>query len=140
MGRGSRLAIAAACVGGALAGAPACFADALESGLLGAWTTNLPDCKRLFVRRNGPLVFRQPVDKFAQAAIIQPQTIYMPASSCHVRQVSRAKDVIKISADCQDSISYTSQSLQIKVRSNSEIVYSPTGDPTLDTTFIKCPL
>jgi len=140
MGRRSRLAIAAACIGGAVAGAPACLADALGSGLIGAWTTNVPDCKRLFTGRGGQLAFRQPVDKFAQAAIIQPQAIHLPASTCHVRQASRAGDTVKISAECQDSISYTSQSMQIKIRSGSEIVYSPTGDPILDTTFIKCPL
>lgn len=132
--------MAAACIGGLLAGAPACLADALGSGLIGAWTTNLPDCKRLFTRSGGRLAYRQPVDKFAQAALIQPQAIHLPASICQVQNASRAGDTVKISAVCRDSISYTSQSLQIKVRSSSEIVYSPTGDPILDTTFIKCPM
>ena len=41
-------------------------------------------------------------------------------------------------ADCNNSISYTTQTAEIKVTSAGEIVYSPTGDPALDITFIKC--
>jgi len=139
MGRLKRLAVAAACAGALMADASQSLPGALDSGLVGAWATNLPDCKRLFQRR-GQLAFRQPVDKFAQAAIIGPQTISLPASTCQIRQASRASDVIKISADCRDAISYTSQTAEIKVKSSSEIVYSPTGDPSLATTLIKCPL
>ena len=138
---GRKVLAIAALVGVLVAGGgTALRADALPGGLVGAWTTTIPDCARLFTRRGGNLAYRQPVDKFAQAAIIGPQTIYLPSSTCHIQRVTHANDSVKLSADCQDSISYTSQSVEIKVRSNSEIVYSPTGDPTLDTTFIKCPL
>ena len=51
---------------------------------------------------------------------------------------SRWRAVVKITADCNNSISYTTQTAEIKVTSAGEIVYSPTGDPALDTTFIKC--
>jgi len=140
MVRRKRLAVAAACVGTLMAGASASLADALGSGLVGAWATNLSDCKRLFQRRGGQLAFRQPVDQFAQAAIFGLQTIYLPASTCQIRQASRANDVVKVSADCRDTISYTSQTAEIKVKSSSEIIYSPTGDPTLATNLIKCPM
>ena len=86
----------------------------------------------------GALTFRQPVDMFAQAAIIGPQTILAPSSSCRVQSVSHQNGVIKVSADCNDTISYTTQTVQITVRSTNEIVYSPAGDPALDTTLIKC--
>ena len=92
---------------------------------------------QLFVRRGGALTYRQ-VDRFAQAAIIEPDVLRMPASTCRVRSVSHENDVVKITADCDDSISYTTQTAEIKVASAGEIVYSPTGDPALDTTFIKC--
>ena len=36
------------------------------------------------------------------------------------------------------SISYTAQTVQIRVTSGAEIIYSPTGDPALDATLIKC--
>ena len=52
--------------------------------------------------------------------------------------VSHANGVIKITADCNDFISYTTETVEIKVKSSGEIVYSPTGDPALDTTLIKC--
>ena len=112
----------------------------LDAGLAGAWTASQPDCAKLFVRRGGALAYRQPVDKFAQAAIIGPQVILLPATSCHVERVAHASGVIKITADCNDSISYTTQTVEIKVKSTGEIVYSPTGDPALDTTLIKCPI
>ena len=34
-----------------------------------------------------------------------------------------------------DSISYTSQTAHIKLRSKNEIVFNPNGDPALGTTF-----
>jgi hypothetical protein len=113
-------------------------ADSIDARLLGAWTTSQADCSKLFVRSGGGLAYRQPVDKFAQAAIIGPQMIRLPASTCRVERVSHEKGVIKIGAECNDTISYANQSVQIRITSGGEIVYSPTGDPALDTTLLKC--
>ena len=121
-------------------GSAVCFADTLDSSLIGAWTASAPDCPKLFERRGGALVFRQPVDKFAQAAIIAPQQILLPSGPCHVQNVSHENGAIKVNAECSDSISYTTQTMQIKVKSGGEIVYSPTGETSLDTTFVKCRL
>ena len=139
MDRPARRAIAGvvgllALIGGRSVG----LADSLDARLAGAWTTSKADCARLFQRRGGALTFRQPVDRFAQAAIIGPQTILAPSSSCRVQSVSHQNGVIKVSADCNDTISYTTQTVQITVRSTNEIVYSPTGDSALDSTLIKC--
>ena len=108
------------------------------SRLVSAWTTSQADCKRLFVRSGGGFAFRQPVDKFAQAAIIGRQEIRTPASTCRVQKVAHENGVVKITAECNDTISYTAQSVQIRVKADNEIVYSPTGDPALDTTMVKC--
>jgi hypothetical protein len=54
--------------------------------------------------------------------------------------VSHENGAIKVNAECSDSISYTAQTVQIKVKSGGEIVYSPTGDASLDTTLVKCRL
>lgn len=121
-------------VGGAAGG------GALDSSLTGAWTTSEPDCAKLFQRRGGALAYRQPVDKFAQAAILEPQQIVTPSSTCHIQSAVHQNGVIKVTADCRDSISFTTQTVEIKVKSGGEIVYSPTGDPALDTAMIKCRL
>ena len=123
-----------------VAGGSASVADSIDASLAGAWTTSQTDCSRLFVRRGGALDYRPPVDKFAQAAIIAPQVIRLPASTCRVHGVSHENGATKISVDCNDSISYTTETVQITVKSGSEIVYSPTGDHALDTTLVKCPL
>ena len=139
MEKRSRLAVAGAIGFIALViGVSASSADSLDAGLVGAWTTSQADCAKLFVRRGRVLAFRLPIDRFAQAAIIEPQSIRAPASTCRVHGVSHANDVIKITAECNDTISYTTQTVQITVKSGSEIVYSPTGDPALDTTMVKC--
>ena len=114
------------------------LADSLDARLAGAWATSDADCARLFQRRGGALTFRQPIDKFAQAEIIGPQTILAPSSSCRVQSVSREKGAIKVNADCNDSISFRQESVSIRVQPSGEIVYSPTGDPALATTLIKC--
>jgi hypothetical protein len=113
-------------------------ADTLDSRVVGAWTTSAADCSRLFVRRGGALVYRQPVDKFAQAAIIAPRQIVIPATTCQVQSVSHENGSIKVSAECSDSISYTQQTMHIKLTSEGQIIYSPSGDPALDTTLVKC--
>ncbi len=123
---------------GFVLGESGCLADSIDARLVGAWTTSQPDCAKVFVRSGGGLSYRQPVDKFAQAAIIGPQAIRLPASTCRVQRVSHEKNVVKITAECNNSISYTTQNVQIKVTPTGEIVYSPTGDPALETTLIKC--
>jgi hypothetical protein len=116
------------------------LADSLGARLLGAWATSQADCSKLFVRKGGSLLYRQPVDKFAQATIIEPQQIRTPAGVCRVQRVSHANGVVKLSTQCSDSISYTDQTAEIKFMPGGEISYSPTGDPSINTTLIKCAL
>lgn len=119
-------------------GPTVCSADTMNSAMIGAWSLTPSDCTKLFERRGGALAFRQPVDKFAQAAIIEPRQFILPSSVCQVQSVSHQKDAITVKAECNDSISYTPQTIQIKLRSGGEIVYSPNADVSLDTTLIKC--
>ena len=46
--------------------------------------------------------------------------------------------MLKVSADCEDSISYTSRSVMIALRSATELIYSASGDSVLATTLKKC--
>ena len=121
-------------------GSTGCFADAIESSLVGAWGPSAPDCTKLFERRGGALAYRQPVDKFAQAAIVEPGQILLPSGACRVQSVSHEKGVVKLNAECNDSISYTPVTMQIKIQSGSEIILSPNGDPALETALVKCRL
>ncbi len=116
----------------------AALANSIDARLFGAWTTSQADCKKLFVGGGRGLAYRQPVDKFAQAAIIGPQQIRLPASICRVQRVSHENGVVKIGVECHDSISYTSATVQIRLTPGGEIVYSPTGNSALDTTLIRC--
>ena len=115
-------------------------ADTIDAGLIGAWATSTSDCARIFQKRNGVISYRQPVDKFAQAAIIGPQRILGPASDCRILSVAHVKGALSLDVECKDSVSYTSLTAGIKILSATEIVYSPTPDQTLDTTFVKCAL
>ena len=108
--------------------------------LTGAWASSEADCTRLFQRRGKALAYRQPVDKFAQAAIVESQRIRLPSAVCQVESASREGGALKLNAECQDFISYTSRTVHVKLRSDTEIFYSPTGDPVLGTTLMKCPL
>ena len=64
----------------------------------------------------------------------------MPSSTCQILGASREGAALKLSADCKDSISYTDRTVEIKLKSETELVYNPTGGPQLDTTLKKCPL
>jgi len=108
--------------------------------LRGAWAPSVGDCDKLFQRRGSALTYRQPVDQFAQAAIIESQRIRLPTAVCRLERASREGGALRVSGECQDSISYTSQSAYIKLRSKNEIVFNPNGDPALDTSMTRCPL
>ena len=123
-----------------MAGLAVCRADPLDSSLIGAWAASAADCARFFQPHGGAAAFRQPVDKFAQAAIITPQQFVTPSSTCRIWRVSHGNGAIKVDADCSDSISYTTHTTLITIRSTGEIVFSPTGDPALATTLIRCRL
>jgi hypothetical protein len=112
----------------------------LDSRLSGAWATSQADCQKLFVRQGNGLTYRQPVDQFAQAAIITPGTVILPNQTCQVTAVSHDQGLTKLDFTCRDTISYTSQSVEIEVKSATEMVFRPNGDKTLDTTLVKCKL
>ena len=108
--------------------------------LVGTWAYSTEDCERLFQRRGGGgWAYRQPVDKFAQAAIVEStKKILLPSATCQIEGASEAEGALKVSADCADSISYTSRSVMIALRSPTELMYSASGDPALATTLKKC--
>jgi len=107
--------------------------------LVGTWAYSAADCERLFQRRGGGWAYRQPVDKFAQAAIVEsPKRILLPSATCRIDGASNVEGALKVSADCQDSISYTPRSVMIALRSATELIYSASGDPALATTLKKC--
>ena len=107
--------------------------------LVGTWAYSTEDCERLFQRSGGSWAYRQPVDKFAQAAIVQStKKILLPSATCQIESASEAEGALKVSADCADSISYTSRSVMIALRSPTELMYSASGDPALATTLKKC--
>jgi hypothetical protein len=107
--------------------------------LVGTWAYSAADCERLFQRRGGGWAYRQPVDKFAQAAIVEsPKKILLPSAICRIEGASVVEGMLKVSADCEDSISYTSRSVMIALRSTTELLYSASGDAALATTLKKC--
>ena len=106
--------------------------------LVGTWAYSAADCERLFQRRGGRWACREPVDKFAQAAIVESQKrILLPSAICRIDGASEAEGALKVSADCEDSISYTSRSVVIALRSATELIYSASGDSALATTLKK---
>ncbi len=116
------------------------LAAGLDARLFGAWASSAADCQKLFVRNGGALTYRRPVDQFAQAVIIEPSQIRSPTGVCRIVSVGRDKNGVVASLDCQDSISFRSETVHFKIRNGAEIVYSPTGDTSLDTTYLKCRL
>jgi hypothetical protein len=116
------------------------FAPESLAQLTGAWAYSRADCDKVFQRRGKALSYRQPVDKFAQAAIVEPQRIRLPSATCQIDRASSDRGALKVSGDCQDSISFTSRTVYIRLKSDNEVAYSPTGDPVLATTLTRCPL
>jgi hypothetical protein len=112
----------------------------MDSRLSGAWATSKADCQKLFVRQGGAFAYRQPVDQFAQAAIIRPGTVILPNQTCQLTKATHDKGLTTLDLQCRDSISYTAQSVEIETKSSTELVYRPNGDKTLDTTLVKCGL
>jgi PAS domain S-box-containing protein len=107
--------------------------------LRGAWAPSTNDCKRLFQRRGATVAFRQPVDEFAQAATIESQRIRLPTGVCRVERASREGGALRVSGECQDSISYTSEIAYVKLRSTNELVFNTNGDQALSTSMLRCP-
>ena len=115
------------------------YAPKSVAQLVGAWAYSAGDCERLFQRRGGGWAYRQPVDKFAQAAIVEsPKRIVLPSAICRIDGASEVDGSLKVNADCEDSISFTPRSVMIALRSATELIYSASGDPALATTLKKC--
>src|SRR4051812_35777450 len=108
---------------GSLACMPSISAKDIERELLGAWATSASDCDKLFERHGNGWAYRHPINKFAQAAIIEAGRILAPTSTCEVRSITRKNSVLSVTGMCKDSMSYTKQTAQITVKGNDEIVY-----------------
>jgi hypothetical protein len=120
--------------------AASALADTVESRLIGAWTLYVSDCPKLFEPgREGAVSFRQPTDQFAQAIIIQPDQILGPAAVCRINSISHDSSGTTLGLGCRDSISFLSRTVHVKFQGANQIVYSPSNDPALDTTYTKCP-
>ena len=119
--------------------AQAHYAPKSLAQLVGAWAYSAEDCDKIFQRSGSGWAYRQPVDKFAQAAIVEsPQRILLPSATCQIERASEVEGALKVTAECADSISFTSRSTVITLRSATELVYSASGDPVLATTLKKC--
>jgi hypothetical protein len=106
---------------------------------VGAWAYSAEDCDKIFQRSGGGWAYRQPVDKFAQAAIVEsPQRILLPSATCQIERASEVEGALKVNAECADSISFTPRNTVITLRSATELVYSASGDPVLATILKKC--
>ena len=77
------------------------FAPESLAQLVGAWTRSAADCNKLFQRRGSTMAYRQPVDQFAQAAIIESQRIRLPTGVCRLERASRQGGALKLSGECQ---------------------------------------
>jgi hypothetical protein len=97
-------------------------------------------CSRLFERTSRGLSFKQPVDKFAQAAIIRPREIEGPSSLCRVLTVARTKDAISAATERRDSIGYLSRTDPIQIKTAREIISSATTGDVLNVTYLKRPI
>jgi hypothetical protein len=75
------------------------FAPESLAQLTGAWAYSRADCDKLFQRRGKGLAFRQPVDKFAQAAIVEPQRIRLPSVTCRIERASEDSGALH-ATDC----------------------------------------
>ena len=119
----------------------AAFSATIAPALVGAWTPSIADCAKLFERTSRGLVFKQPVDKFAQAAIIRSAEVGGPSSVCRILSVTRAKGGISATTECRDSIGYLSETITVKVKSAREIIYSASAAvEALNVTYLKCPM
>ena len=119
--------------------AQAHYAPKSLAQLVGAWAYSVEDCDKIFQRSGSGWAYRQPVDKFAQAAIVElPQRILLPSATCQIERASEVEGALKVTAECADSISFTPRSTVITLRSATELVYSASGDSVLATTLKKC--
>jgi pyruvate/2-oxoglutarate dehydrogenase complex dihydrolipoamide acyltransferase (E2) component len=116
------------------------FAPQSVKQLMGAWAPPRAECNKIFQRKGRALTYRQPVDPFLKAVIVDPQRIRLPSATCELDSGVRDGGSLKLIAECADAISYTSRTVYVKLRSNDELVYSPTGDPVFATNLTKCPI
>jgi len=116
------------------------FAPQSVKQLAGAWAPPGAECNKIFQRKGRALTYRQPADPFMKAVIVDPQRIRLPSATCELDSAVRDGGSLKLIAECADVISYTSRTVYVKLRSNDELVYSPTGDPVFATNLMRCPI
>jgi hypothetical protein len=125
----------ALCVLIALNGAGKC--DAVDRRLIGAWKAS-SDCEKIFERRAGRMQFRQPIDQFISAFVIDPNTVISSGAQCSIEKWSASGDVTTMALNCNNSIGYSKQDVRLQILSDTELIYGFPGNPSLDRHFEKC--
>ena len=119
-------------------GAAPVVAASLDGRLLGAWVSSGSDCKKVFVNKAGHSIFREPVDQFVRAFLIQPGRIVTSGGACRITSVAQAGDVSTVKADCHNTISYAHLTVRFTINSDAEMQYEPDGNPMLVSNYQKC--
>jgi len=113
--------------------------QAVDKRLLGAWVQSPADCAKTFQLQGGRLVYREPRDQFSISFLIEPGAVSAPGGDCRIDGAVTRGNLTRISMTCNNGVGYARQTVQVKTLSPTTLLYSPTGDPDLATTYQKCP-
>ena len=80
-------------------------AAAVEASLTGAWAQDASECKKLFSRTGKNVVFKKPVDAFAQAFILSGNQIRTPGASCRIKGLKRSGERRTLALACATAVS-----------------------------------
>jgi hypothetical protein len=115
-------------------------ADGFDPRLLGAWAPSASDCKDAFEPQGGSLTFRQPVNTFISAFIVQERDIRGVNGNCHIGQASTAEGYLRLKLDCSNRIGFLPVDARIKIINDNEISYGDaSNDPSIDALYERCP-
>lgn len=82
----------------------ACDAFALDAAFSGAWVGSGTRCDSVFVEKNGVFAFREPVDSFAVAFVINGKQLRTPGARCRITGVRKSGERQNLSLICTTTI------------------------------------
>ena len=118
-----------------LAGSAAGAAD-----IAGAWSTNLSDCKSLFVKSGSSVKFAKQPGIAGSGFIATGNRITGRLASCSIGARKEDGAVLHLLTTCSTGVALEAVQLSMRIVSDNEIVRIFPGMDTLNTPYYRCPM
>jgi hypothetical protein len=108
--------------------------------IAGAWSTNLSDCKSLFVKSGSSVKFTKGAGIAGSGFIVAGNRITGRLASCSIGARKEDGAVLHLLTTCSTGVALEAVQLSVRIVGDNEIIRIFPGMDALNTAYYRCPM